>query len=348
MATAAQTVAGTSAEVVAGIEIAGEGHVTGILAHGLGPTQTPAWAAETLAGLTLAGPAGADYDRALFPHWKDAAAAAWGWAAGWEDCDARDATLIRDGTDVQVDAHCEAVRGVWKDPYSGSVLTDPSGIDIDHVVPLAAAWRAGAWDWPSAQRARYANDPLVLVASAAGQNRAKGDAGPQGWQPPAAGAHCAYAVRWIAVKDSYGLGLEDERERAALEDMLATCKNVKKLAERQISPPPATAPVEPNPAPATTKAGANRKATAAPSGTASGGEGSGDAGSDDAGTPSAPASQARPDAAGGCPDAAPIKGNANSMIYHTPGSRSYARTKAEACFATTEAAEAAGYRAPRG
>jgi outer membrane biosynthesis protein TonB len=54
---------------------------------------------------------------------------------------------------------------------------------------------------------------------------------------------------------------------------------------------------------------------------------------------------------GMCPASHPIKGNRGSMgalIYHVPGGRNYDRTKPEACFATIEDAEAAGYRAPRG
>lgn len=42
----------------------------------------------------------------------------------------------------------------------------------------------------------------------------------------------------------------------------------------------------------------------------------------------------------------PIKGNAQSMLYHVPGSRYYAATIAEAWFATEEAAEAAGFSKP--
>jgi hypothetical protein len=54
---------------------------------------------------------------------------------------------------------------------------------------------------------------------------------------------------------------------------------------------------------------------------------------------------------GACPASHPIKGNKSSMgalIYHTPASASYDRTRPEACFATEAEAEAAGYRAPRG
>ena len=47
---------------------------------------------------------------------------------------------------------------------------------------------------------------------------------------------------------------------------------------------------------------------------------------------------------GGCPDEFPIKGNADSFIYHTPASLFYMQTRAEACFATEEAAWRHGYR----
>lgn len=45
-----------------------------------------------------------------------------------------------------------------------------------------------------------------------------------------------------------------------------------------------------------------------------------------------------------CPSWVPIKGNANSMIYHVPGGAYYSRTKPEECFSTEAAAKAAGYR----
>lgn len=50
---------------------------------------------------------------------------------------------------------------------------------------------------------------------------------------------------------------------------------------------------------------------------------------------------------GACPDSHPVKGNADSHIYHLPGGPSYDRTVAEFCFASAGAAEAAGFRAPR-
>ena len=46
------------------------------------------------------------------------------------------------------------------------------------------------------------------------------------------------------------------------------------------------------------------------------------------------------------PEGFPIKGNADSMLYHVPGSAFYDRTVAEVWFATEEDAEAAGFAIP--
>lgn len=48
-----------------------------------------------------------------------------------------------------------------------------------------------------------------------------------------------------------------------------------------------------------------------------------------------------------CPSWAPIKGNAQSMIYHLPRNRYYDVTKPEDCFRTESAAQNAGYRAAK-
>ncbi len=53
-----------------------------------------------------------------------------------------------------------------------------------------------------------------------------------------------------------------------------------------------------------------------------------------------------PSADGNGPDTHPIKGNADSMLYHTPDSRYYKVTKAEVWFDTEANAEAAGFAKP--
>jgi large subunit ribosomal protein L4 len=53
-----------------------------------------------------------------------------------------------------------------------------------------------------------------------------------------------------------------------------------------------------------------------------------------------------PLADGSQPEGFPVKGNADSMLYHVPGSSFYARTVAEVWFASGEAAEEAGFQLP--
>jgi len=47
---------------------------------------------------------------------------------------------------------------------------------------------------------------------------------------------------------------------------------------------------------------------------------------------------------GSCPLSHPIKGNAQSKIFHVPGGGSYDRTKAERCYSSPGAAETDGFR----
>lgn len=66
--------------------------------------------------------------------------------------------------------------------------------------------------------------------------------------------------------------------------------------------------------------------------------------------PTVPASaggRTAPISATACPATHPIKGNANSKIYHRPGQQAYDKTRPEDCFATDADAVAAGYRAAK-
>ncbi len=123
-----------------------------------------------------------------------------------------------------VDSSCYPTSGSWYSPYDGVTRTSPSTIDIDHMVPLAEAWRSGAWAWTTAQRQTYANDlgGPELWAVTDTVNRSKGDKDPKDWKPPLSGFHCTYAKAWIQVKWYYSLSV-DSAEKSALNAMLSTC-----------------------------------------------------------------------------------------------------------------------------
>jgi Protein of unknown function (DUF1524) len=153
------------------------------------------------------------YTREKFPHWRSAGA----------NCDVRDSVLKRDGTKVKFSG-CNVVAGTWKSIYDGKTLTSPTQVDIDHMVPLANAWRSGASAWTTDQRGDFANDldDPQLVAVSATSNRSKGDQDPSTWKPTDSSAWCEYAQDWIAVKTHWKLTVTTA-EKSALADMLEKC-----------------------------------------------------------------------------------------------------------------------------
>ena len=186
-----------------------------------------ATAAEKLQELRVR-PAGTmdGYSRDLFAHWSNAQEYGWKLPAGTPDpgsCDARDAALIRDGRDEVVGSGCVVGSGRWFDPYTGNTYFQPSDIDIDHVVPLANAWRSGAASWPTAKKERFANVPRDVLSVEDNANASKGDKGPEAWKPPRAAYHCAYSEKWINIKHYWALSVTRD-EKAALKQMLSTCR----------------------------------------------------------------------------------------------------------------------------
>ncbi|AFS71905.1 MULTISPECIES: HNH endonuclease family protein [Exiguobacterium] len=152
------------------------------------------------------------YSRDLFPHWSSQGSG----------CDTRQVVLKRDA-DSYV-GNCPVTSGSWYSYYDGLTFTNPSDLDIDHVVPLAEAWRSGASSWTTTTRQAFANDlnGPQLIAVSASSNRSKGDQDPSTWKPTRAGASCAYSKMWINTKSRWGLSLQSS-EKTALQTMLNTC-----------------------------------------------------------------------------------------------------------------------------
>jgi hypothetical protein len=154
------------------------------------------------------------YSRDLFPHWHTVSGT----------CNTREEVLKRDGTNVVVDSSCAAKSGSWFSPYDGATWTAASDVDIDHVVPLAAAWRTGARTWTTAKREQFANDlsSPQLIAVTDNVNQAKGDKTPDVWKPPLQSYWCTYARMWIASKYKWQLTVNSS-EKSALGTMLDRC-----------------------------------------------------------------------------------------------------------------------------
>lgn len=198
----------------------------------LQPTRSGAAARSALAELTV-------LDRRPHrPGYERACGRSGGCVFGEAWSDAVDVPLGHNGVDTRTDviARDTGADGVLVDPYSGNPT---AAVQIDHVVPLAAAWDLGAADWPAGRRRDFANDPAELLAVDAEQNQVKSDLIPGDWagclrapgpcrraRPPVwtprPGIRCAYAQRYIQVCAAWGLPVT-ARDVVALRDMVSTC-----------------------------------------------------------------------------------------------------------------------------
>ncbi|QNE17037.1 HNH endonuclease [Kribbella qitaiheensis] len=183
---------------------------------------------DLLAGLTVQAEVSVGYDRSLFPHWID---------ADGDSCDSREEILISESTSAPVlGTACKVISGNWNSWYDGASWTNPSDVDIDHVVALKEAWDSGASAWTTAKRTRYANDldyAWSLDAVTDNVNASKSDRDPAEWLPPLTTVRCDYAIHWTAVKYRWSLSI-NTAEKTALTNLFAgTC------GERSISVPPA-------------------------------------------------------------------------------------------------------------
>lgn len=143
---------------------------------------------------------------------------------GWVDTDSDGfntrAEVLMSESKVAVtwNARHTILTGRWYSLYDARTWTKASDVDIDHVVPLAEAWRSGAWAWSSSRRSRYANDlgaGWTLRAVTDNVNQAKGDGDPTSWLPPYAPATCRYLADWVSVKIRWKLSV-NAAERSSI------------------------------------------------------------------------------------------------------------------------------------
>lgn len=154
------------------------------------------------------------YDREKFPHWSEQSG----------NCNTREEVLKRDGENVKPGNDCYPTSGTWTSAYDGKKLNKASEVQIDHIVPLADAWRTGAAKWSQEQREGFANDlkQPQLIAVSGPSNQDKSDKTPEEWMPSNESYRCDYAASFVAIKHSYKLTVKDE-EKKALEGALSKC-----------------------------------------------------------------------------------------------------------------------------
>ncbi|MGW6015837.1 HNH endonuclease family protein [Streptomyces sp. NPDC055210] len=190
-------------------------------------TVPPAHAAESLPlaaavdRLTPGTESREGYQRTSFKHWN----------AGTnptDGCNTRAEVLLAEAVDApDVGPGCQLTGGRWWSYYDATWVTTASGLDIDHMVPLAEAWDSGASTWTPQRREAYANDQEAetsLVAVTGRSNRSKSDKDPANWMPPAPDetVRCTYAAQWVGTKLRWNL-TADDTELTALRDIANGC-----------------------------------------------------------------------------------------------------------------------------
>lgn len=209
----------------------GTGTTPGAGSGAIAPNTSTIPATESIAKLNTLAIANAQqvsYNRDEWKHWNTVSGC-------W---DVREEVLNRDAvpgsvkyldkdkkpTDSKAQA-CSIQSGQWVDLYSGKTFTDPTTLDIDHMIPLSYTAQHGGQAWDSNKKSDYANSMNNghLLAVSASENRAKGDKGPSAWKPSDKGSWCQYATDWVSVAGTWSISITSA-DKDALASMLATCK----------------------------------------------------------------------------------------------------------------------------
>jgi hypothetical protein len=162
------------------------------------------------------------YERAAFGDW----------ATVHGRCNTREVVLERDSGPRAVDTDNDLCDddGTVLDVYTGQ-LVPAKDTQIDHVYPVAEAWREGAYRWTFTQRHAFYNDQRNLVAVLGSVNEAKGDltpsemlqpATPPHWKPPTPAGQCAFATIYRSTAEHWHLPIP-AADDTALRTMATSC-----------------------------------------------------------------------------------------------------------------------------
>lgn len=161
----------------------------------------------------------------------------------------RDLVLERDMSNVTYNSRGNVNTGILLEPYTGKTIhfqrgqsnkteggsasNRDGGIQIDHVVAYAEAYRSGLDKLDFQQRDAYYNDPDVLLSSQAEANNVKKDGTIAEWEPSNQAFQCDYASLQIGIKAKYGL-MVDQKEHDKLAQVLASCPTESIISTSQV------------------------------------------------------------------------------------------------------------------
>ncbi|RXZ47581.1 DUF1524 domain-containing protein [Agromyces fucosus] len=127
---------------------------------------------------------------------------------------------------VTITSGCTITAGEWFSWYEGVTQTDPTTLEMDHLVALKEAWISGAHAWTNEQRSDYANDldiDATLTVVTGAQNSAKSAYDPTSWVPSHQPSLCKYVSDWVTVKYRWNLTV-DTAEHASIQSLIdANC-----------------------------------------------------------------------------------------------------------------------------
>ena len=156
--------------------------------------------------------------RADWPHWRD---------VDRDGDSTRYEVLERDSLSPPLWARGKIAGGLWACPFTGKWFMEPSGLDVDHLIPLNYMERnCGGLGWDRTRRTLYANeldDSWHLLAVDASANRSKGARGPSQWLPPLKASHCSYVAAWKRIGLRWGCKFP-VADQLVIDETLVGCK----------------------------------------------------------------------------------------------------------------------------
>lgn len=165
--------------------------------------------------ITIADAEKTSYNRADYPHWEIKNG----------KCDTRETVLANAGFASNAKT-CKAEEKsgfTYTEPYSNKKVSNPSKLDIDHVIPLGYADAHGAHSWDTSKKQQFANDLSQLLAVDASANRTKSDKGPSEWMPSNKDYTCEYSTIWIDTALKYGISITNA-DKNTLKTGIQSCK----------------------------------------------------------------------------------------------------------------------------
>lgn len=261
-----------SALAVALSVVGGAAQAPALTTSGTEPLVSAGWMQEVDGELYVNGPAVAQVAATLdvyskpVPGYDRVGYFGQAWATKVDGCDTRNRILKRDMVSSNTDwsskgDSCTVTRGVLDDPYTGTVIQfqhsnyptkkagNSSTIQIDHIVPLKAAWNGGANTWTQDKRVQFANDPVNLWAAQGSANGAKRGDLFGAWKPANSAFWCEYVAKQVWVLDQYDIAvLQSDKDAFVAEAQTCLLPGAASNPQQSTTPAPTESTTSATPA----------------------------------------------------------------------------------------------------